>query len=49
MIERVIATPDADDQAWCSSTWKRANRSKPPFPLTFRANQGPAFVELGPS
>ena len=48
MIERVIATPDADDQGLVFFDVETGKSFKPPFPLTFHPNQGPAFVELTP-
>jgi hypothetical protein len=48
VIERVIATPDADDQGLVFFDMETGKSFKPPFPLTFRSNQGPAFVELTP-
>ena len=48
LIERVIATPDADDQGLVFFDLETGKSFKPPFPLTFHPNQGPAFVELTP-
>ena len=48
VIERVIATPDADDQGLVFFDVETGKSFKPPFPLTFHPNQGPAFVELTP-
>jgi hypothetical protein len=46
--ERVIAAQDADDQGLVFFDLETGKSFKPPFPLTFRPNQGPAFVELTP-
>jgi hypothetical protein len=48
VIERVIATPDTDDQGLVFFDMETGKSFKPPFPLTFYSNQGPAFVELTP-
>jgi len=48
VIERVITTPDADDQGLVFFDMETGKSFKPPFPLTFHPNQGPAFVELTP-
>jgi len=48
VIERVIATQDADDQGLVFVDLETGKSLKPPFPLTFHPNQGPAFVELTP-
>ncbi len=48
VIERVIATADADDQGLVFFDLDAGKSFKPPFPLTFYPNQGPAFVELTP-
>jgi serine/threonine protein kinase len=48
VIERVIATPDADDQGLVFFDMETGKSFKPPFPMTFHPNQGPAFVELTP-
>jgi serine/threonine protein kinase len=48
VIERVIAMPDADDQGLVFFDMETGKSFKPPFPLTFHPNQGPAFVELTP-
>jgi hypothetical protein len=48
VIERVIATPDADDQGLVFLDLETGKSLKPPFPLTFHPNQGPTFVELTP-
>ncbi|MBI3849346.1 MAG: serine/threonine protein kinase [Verrucomicrobia bacterium] len=48
VIERVLATPDADDQGWVFFDLETGKSFKPPFPLEFHPNQGPAFVELTP-
>ncbi len=46
VIERVVATPDADDQGLLFFDMETGRSFKPPFPLTFHANQRPSFVEL---
>jgi predicted Ser/Thr protein kinase len=48
VIERVIAAPDADDQGLVFFDLETGKSVKPPFPLMFHPNQGPAFVELTP-
>jgi len=48
VIETLIATADADDQGWGFFDLETDKPFKPPFPLTFLPNQGPAFVELTP-
>ena len=48
VIERVIATADADDQGLVFFDMETGKSFKPPFPLTFRPNQLPFFVELTP-
>ena len=48
VIERVIATPDGDDQGLVFLDMETGKSFKPPFPLTFHPNQGPAIVELTP-
>ena len=48
VIGRVIATPDGDDQGLVFLDMETGKSFKPPFPLTFHPNQGPAFVELTP-
>ena len=48
VIETLIATADAYDHGWGFFNLERGKSFKPPFPLTFQPNQGPAFVELTP-
>jgi hypothetical protein len=48
VIERVIATPDADDQGMVFFDLETGKSFKPPFALKFYPNTGPAFVALTP-
>ena len=48
VVERVIATADADEQGLVFFDMETGKSFKPPFPLTFRPNQLPFFVELTP-
>jgi len=48
VIETLIATADAGDQGLVFFDMETGKSFKPPFPLTFQPNQGPAFVELTP-
>ena len=48
VIEHVVATTDADIQGLVFFDLETGQSSKPPFPLKFHPNRGPAFVDLTP-
>jgi hypothetical protein len=48
MIRRLLTMRDADDQGLVFLDLETGMSFKPPFPMKFHPNQGPAFVELTP-
>ncbi|MHB1037844.1 MAG: protein kinase domain-containing protein [Pirellulales bacterium] len=48
VIERVIATSDADNQGLVFFDMETGKSFKPPWALTLRPNRGPTFVDLTP-